>query len=223
MGVSVRRQLRAGARCVRRGERARARSRSPTLLPTTSTRPLPPRWQREVRGSGADAPARRKPSPLWPFPVSPSAAAWLARSSAPAARRALGARPLLVVSHPDDEAMFFAPLLTACREARLRVGVLCLSTGDALGRGEERKVSQPAACSSGARLPRARRRHPLREPRVLRAAWIRSRRTLELCARTRCKGLSAPPVPPLVPWLELTEGLPPPRGNCRLSPVHARP
>ena len=83
---------------------------------------------------------------------------WLARSSAPAARRALGARPLLVVSHPDDEAMFFAPLLTACREARLKVGVLCLSTGDAFGRGEERKVSKQrvvrqCACAIGPAPP----------------------------------------------------------------------
>lgn len=36
---------------------------------------------------------------------------------------------LLVTAHPDDEAMFFAPLLLALLRAGVRVALLCLSTG----------------------------------------------------------------------------------------------
>lgn len=38
-------------------------------------------------------------------------------------------RVLLVVAHPDDESMFFAPLLLSLRRAEVPVFVLCLSTG----------------------------------------------------------------------------------------------
>ena len=39
------------------------------------------------------------------------------------------ARLLLVVAHPDDESMFFAPLLTAAARSGTNVFVLCLSNG----------------------------------------------------------------------------------------------
>jgi len=44
---------------------------------------------------------------------------------------------LLVIAHPDDEAMFFAPTLAALREAGWRVCIMCLSTGTCVcgGRG----------------------------------------------------------------------------------------
>ena len=68
--------------------------------------------------------------------------------SARGARRALGARQLLVVSHPDDEAMFFAPTLAACAEARLVPTVLCLSNGDAFGQGVTREKELARSCAS---------------------------------------------------------------------------
>lgn len=39
------------------------------------------------------------------------------------------ARTLLVIAHPDDEAMFFAPTVLRLRALGLPVFVLCLSTG----------------------------------------------------------------------------------------------
>lgn len=36
---------------------------------------------------------------------------------------------LLVVAHPDDESMFFAPLILHLTQLGLRVALLCLSTG----------------------------------------------------------------------------------------------
>lgn len=51
------------------------------------------------------------------------------------------ARILLLIAHPDDEAMFFAPTVQAlCRPGQgNHVKILCLSTGDADGLGETRK------------------------------------------------------------------------------------
>jgi len=43
---------------------------------------------------------------------------------------------LLVTAHPDDECMFFTPMLTALQHANLHI--LCLSTGNADGLGEKR-------------------------------------------------------------------------------------
>ncbi|KAJ8608967.1 hypothetical protein MRB53_039406 [Persea americana] len=50
-------------------------------------------------------------------------------------------RILLLTAHPDDESMFFAPLLTRLTRpsAGNRVKILCLSTGDANGLGDVRK------------------------------------------------------------------------------------
>ncbi|KAI0480892.1 LmbE-like protein [Xylariaceae sp. FL0804] len=51
------------------------------------------------------------------------------------------ARICLLIAHPDDEAMFFAPALLALTrpEAGNHVKILCLSTGDAAGLGETRR------------------------------------------------------------------------------------
>jgi hypothetical protein len=38
-------------------------------------------------------------------------------------------RVLLVIAHPDDEAMFFSPTLLTMRQLNIEVHVLCLSTG----------------------------------------------------------------------------------------------
>ena len=42
---------------------------------------------------------------------------------------------LLVIAHPDDEAMFFVPMLVRMKQKKVRLCVLCLSTGDAAGLG----------------------------------------------------------------------------------------
>lgn len=50
-------------------------------------------------------------------------------------------RICLLIAHPDDEAMFFAPTVLALTEPSLgnHVKILCLSSGDADGLGEARK------------------------------------------------------------------------------------
>ena len=48
-------------------------------------------------------------------------------------------RVLLVISHPDDETMFFGPTLQALRSVGTRTHVLCLSNGDADGLGAVRE------------------------------------------------------------------------------------
>jgi N-acetylglucosaminylphosphatidylinositol deacetylase len=40
-----------------------------------------------------------------------------------------GERVLLVMAHPDDESMFFGPLLLALAEQGVPTFILCLSTG----------------------------------------------------------------------------------------------
>ena len=45
-----------------------------------------------------------------------------------------GGDVLLVIAHPDDESMFFAPTLLSLATARIRTSVLCLSTGAAVRR-----------------------------------------------------------------------------------------
>jgi len=51
-----------------------------------------------------------------------------------------GKRILLLIAHPDDEAMFFAPTLLSLTRPHLsnHVKILCLSTGNADGLGETR-------------------------------------------------------------------------------------
>lgn len=52
-----------------------------------------------------------------------------------------GKRICLLIAHPDDEAMFFAPTVLALTRPELEnhVKILCLSSGDAAGLGETRK------------------------------------------------------------------------------------
>lgn len=45
---------------------------------------------------------------------------------------------LLVIAHPDDECMFFLPTLLALRRSHLALYLLCLSTGNAYGKGDVR-------------------------------------------------------------------------------------
>jgi N-acetylglucosaminylphosphatidylinositol deacetylase len=45
---------------------------------------------------------------------------------------------LLVTAHPDDEVMFFSPLLENAASKGARVSILCLSTGNFDGLGETR-------------------------------------------------------------------------------------
>jgi len=52
---------------------------------------------------------------------------------------------LLVIAHPDDESMFFAPSVTRAVAAGLPVRLLCLSTGDADGLGAARRRELGAA------------------------------------------------------------------------------
>lgn len=46
-----------------------------------------------------------------------------------------GSRTLLVIAHPDDEAMFFAPTLLGLARLRHRVFLLCFSAGRRLQAG----------------------------------------------------------------------------------------
>lgn len=52
-----------------------------------------------------------------------------------------GKRVVLLIAHPDDEAMFFAPTLLALgrRELRNELSILCVSTGDAARQGPVRR------------------------------------------------------------------------------------
>ncbi|KAF2113027.1 phosphatidylinositol glycan class L [Lophiotrema nucula] len=52
-----------------------------------------------------------------------------------------GKRIVLLIAHPDDEAMFFAPTLLALTRPELgnHIKILCLSSGDADGLGDTRK------------------------------------------------------------------------------------
>lgn len=56
------------------------------------------------------------------------------------------AKVLLVIAHPDDETMFFAPTLRALTSAGHRVFVLCLSSGDFYGLGKQRIPEIREAC-----------------------------------------------------------------------------
>ena len=50
-----------------------------------------------------------------------------------------GAKVLLVIAHPDDEAMFFSPLLTMLAATTCKVSIVCLSTGNYAGLGQIRR------------------------------------------------------------------------------------
>jgi N-acetylglucosaminylphosphatidylinositol deacetylase len=69
------------------------------------------------------------------------ATAFLTSSSFPPPRNLYNKRIILLIAHPDDEAMFFSPTLLALTDPALgnHLKILCLSTGDADGLGETRK------------------------------------------------------------------------------------
>lgn len=56
-------------------------------------------------------------------------------------------RLLLVIAHPDDEAMFFSPLLLSRRASGDDIYVLCLSTGNFEGIGETRCKELYKSCN----------------------------------------------------------------------------
>jgi len=46
---------------------------------------------------------------------------------------------LLVIAHPDDEAMFFVPFLHTCATLQCQISILCLSEGNYYGLGKIRR------------------------------------------------------------------------------------
>ncbi|XP_016051926.1 PREDICTED: N-acetylglucosaminyl-phosphatidylinositol de-N-acetylase isoform X1 [Miniopterus natalensis] len=57
-----------------------------------------------------------------------------------------GSRTLLVIAHPDDEAMFFAPTLLGLARLRHHVFLLCFSAGNYYNQGEIRKKELLQSC-----------------------------------------------------------------------------
>ncbi|KAF6299351.1 phosphatidylinositol glycan anchor biosynthesis class L [Rhinolophus ferrumequinum] len=55
-------------------------------------------------------------------------------------------RTLLVIAHPDDEAMFFAPTVLGLTRLRHRVFLLCFSAGNYYNQGEIRKKELLQSC-----------------------------------------------------------------------------
>ncbi|GMY06329.1 N-acetylglucosaminyl-phosphatidylinositol de-N-acetylase isoform X1 [Fagus crenata] len=54
---------------------------------------------------------------------------------------------LLVVAHPDDESMFFSPTISYLTSRGHNLHILCLSIGDADGKGNVRKEELYQACA----------------------------------------------------------------------------
>lgn len=82
--------------------------------------------------------------------VVPCVLAFLLRPPLVSSPRPLGvtesSRVVLVVAHPDDEAMFFWPTLLRLRDAGVPLSVLCLSTGNADGLGGTRTREMQRSC-----------------------------------------------------------------------------
>ncbi|CAH6786194.1 Pigl [Phodopus roborovskii] len=57
-----------------------------------------------------------------------------------------GSRALLVIAHPDDEAMFFAPTVLGLARLEQRVFLLCFSAGNYYSQGEIRKKELLQSC-----------------------------------------------------------------------------
>ncbi|XP_049632908.1 N-acetylglucosaminyl-phosphatidylinositol de-N-acetylase [Suncus etruscus] len=57
-----------------------------------------------------------------------------------------GNRTLLVIAHPDDEAMFFAPTVLGLHRLQRRVSLLCFSAGNYYNQGEIRKKELLQSC-----------------------------------------------------------------------------
>lgn len=55
---------------------------------------------------------------------------------------------LLVIAHPDDESMFFSPTISYLTSRGHNLQILCLSVGDADGKGNVRKEELYQACAT---------------------------------------------------------------------------
>ncbi|KAF8040424.1 hypothetical protein BT93_B2604 [Corymbia citriodora subsp. variegata] len=55
---------------------------------------------------------------------------------------------LLVIAHPDDESMFFLPTISYLTSRGHNLHILCLSVGDADGKGNIRKEELYQACAT---------------------------------------------------------------------------
>ena len=74
---------------------------------------------------------------------------------------------ILVTAHPDDEAMFFAPTMRYyASHPTVRAHILCLSTGDADGKGKEREKELRACCVDVLGMSRERV-HVVNDPLLL--------------------------------------------------------
>ncbi|KAL3628953.1 hypothetical protein CASFOL_027999 [Castilleja foliolosa] len=76
----------------------------------------------------------------------------LHRSSSSAMKAAFGGASqsrnvLLVIAHPDDESMFFTPVINYLIKSGYNLHILCLSTGNADGMGSIRKEELHLACA----------------------------------------------------------------------------
>jgi len=58
-----------------------------------------------------------------------------------------GKNILYVISHPDDEAMFFQPSIVTLKQEN-KLHLLCLSNGNAEGLGREREKELELSCKS---------------------------------------------------------------------------
>ncbi|XP_073902875.1 N-acetylglucosaminyl-phosphatidylinositol de-N-acetylase isoform X3 [Castor canadensis] len=58
----------------------------------------------------------------------------------------VGSRALLVIAHPDDEAMFFAPTVLGLVRLKHQVSLLCFSAGNYYNQGEIRKKELLQSC-----------------------------------------------------------------------------
>ncbi|KAM5180774.1 N-acetylglucosaminyl-phosphatidylinositol de-N-acetylase [Mantella aurantiaca] len=67
-------------------------------------------------------------------------------------RPAVGLRgvraPLLLIAHPDDECMFFAPTILGLLQEQRPLSVLCCSTGNYYNQGEIRKKELIQSCAA---------------------------------------------------------------------------
>ncbi|XP_054996163.1 N-acetylglucosaminyl-phosphatidylinositol de-N-acetylase isoform X1 [Sorex araneus] len=68
------------------------------------------------------------------------------RSREQAGLRGGGRRALLVIAHPDDEAMFFAPTVLGLGRGGHRLSLLCFSTGNYYNQGKIRKKELMQSC-----------------------------------------------------------------------------
>lgn len=55
----------------------------------------------------------------------------------------------LIIAHPDDECMFFSPIMRQLsKQAAIRIHVLCLTIGDFYGKGSQRVAELRASCQN---------------------------------------------------------------------------